>query len=159
MTVEERVKNNKIVKSRIRYVLVLLRKYMDSLAGNKLNRDHYLDLLERNNKHKDQFTVDQLISIQINIKNMINSHQELFIKDAIDLYEFFYLKWKPGDSGYNYNNFPLDEKEFKQKIYPKKKIEKLLKNPIDNDGEIVRCMNKNEKILRSYFKKELKNKK
>jgi hypothetical protein len=92
----------------------------------------------------------------MNIKEAIDSHQKIFIQDAIDLYEFFYLKWKPGDGGYNYNNFPLDEKDFEKKRFPKKQIEKLMKNPLDNSKEIIECMEKNEKLLRSYFKKELK---
>lgn len=154
MTVEEKIVNGKIVENRVGYVFKLIERYMDSLVGNKLNLDHYLDFFERNSKRKDQFNPDDLLKIQINIKALIGSHRKLFIQDAIDLYEFFYLEWKPGGKGYNYNNFLLDEKDFKKKRFSKKQIEKLMKNPLNNIDELVKSMEKNEKLLKSYFEEK-----
>ncbi len=154
MTVEEKIVGNKIVENRIGYVLGLIRIYMNSLIGNKVHMEHYLSFFKRNSERKEQFNTDDLLKIQINLKELIASHKELFVQDAIDVYEFFYLEGKSGDSGYYFNNFPLDEKDFKKKRFSKKKIEKLMKDSLGNVNEIVGAMEKNEKLLKSYFGKE-----
>ena len=156
MSVRERKKNGKIVKSYIRIVLDLLEHEMASFRYSYTRLKEAYNLLDslHSSKTSENTFVSEMenIELYLQVVRMCGLSLDVSFNYAQDLFEFFYGKDAPEEDEYFYFEFPINRKKFERERIDIDKMRDVLKDKKRDNLELLDLLEHNLGVFYSNLK-------